>query len=227
MPTPTQNFVPIKEIRDGIVIMKDGSIFSVVMTTSINLALKSEEEHNAIIGQFQNLLNSLDFSLQFVVQSRELNIRPYIQGLEKRLETQEEDLLRVQIEEYINFINWFTQTTNIMTKSFYIVVPYGGVILNTKSSGGFIKSVFSSKDKNSGGGLSEQFEEKRTQLEQRIAVVQQGMNSIGLRNAVLDTQQLIELFYGVFNPEEPKKTINLDGRASSSKDSDPSNHNKL
>ena len=97
----TQEFVPVKEVRDGVVIMKDGSMRSIVLSTSLNFALKSTEEQEAIIYQFQNFLNSLDFSIQISVQSRELDIRPYLATLEKRLVEELNDLLKIQIREYI------------------------------------------------------------------------------------------------------------------------------
>src|SRR3954466_5519226 len=100
----TQDFVPIKEVRDGVVILKDGSLRALLMASSINLALKSQDEQNAIIAQFQNFLNSLEFTAQFFVESRELDIRPYIALLEERLAAELDDLMKIQIREYISFI---------------------------------------------------------------------------------------------------------------------------
>src|ERR1043166_6842496 len=120
----TQEFVPIKEVRDGVVILKDGSLRALLMASSINLALKSQDEQQAIIGQFQNFLNSLEFTTQFFVQSRDLDIRPYIALLEERLAAELDDLMKIQIREYISFIKDFTERANIMTKIFFIVVPY-------------------------------------------------------------------------------------------------------
>src|SRR3989344_2182761 len=133
-PTPkaTQEFVPIKEVRDGIIILRDGAFRAILMTSSLNFALKSEDNQNAIISQFQNFLNSLDFSVQLFIQSRKLDIRPYAALLEERQKEQESDLMRIQVAEYIEFIKSFTESTNIMTKTFFVVVPYAPGALQTK-----------------------------------------------------------------------------------------------
>src|SRR3989344_8776359 len=120
---PTQEFVPIKEVRDGIVVLKDESMRAVLMASSMNFALKSAENQNAIIVQFQDFLNSLDFSIQIYVSSRRLDIRPYIALLEERYKEQVSELMKVQTREYVGFIKNFTETTNIMTKTFFVVVP--------------------------------------------------------------------------------------------------------
>src|SRR3954462_2629779 len=131
----TQDFVPLKEVRDGIVILKDGSLRSLLMASSINLALKSQDEQQAIIGQFQNFLNSLEFTVQFFVESRELDIRPYIALLEERLVAELDDLMKIQIREYIAFIKDFTERANIMSKNFFIVVPYDPEIIGRGQGG--------------------------------------------------------------------------------------------
>lgn len=202
---PSQNFVPIKEIRDGVVILKDEGLRGIIMVSSVNLALKSEEEHNALILQFQNFLNSLDFSVEITVQSRELNIEIYIATLEKRSQEQKEELLKIQTREYIEFIRWFSDSVNIMTKSFYITVPYDGGVLMGSSANGLMGRLGGKSAKTN----NERFEEKRSQLEQRISVVEQGLSSVGVRGVSLGTQELIELFYSVFNPDEPQKTIGI------------------
>jgi hypothetical protein len=120
----TQEFVPIKEIRDGIVTLKDGSLRAVLLASSVNFALKSADEQQAIIMQFQSFLNSLDFSVQICVQSRQLDIRPYIALLEGRYKGEVNDLMKIQIREYIKFVRSFVEQTNIMTKTFFIVIPF-------------------------------------------------------------------------------------------------------
>src|SRR5579872_1318829 len=130
----TQAFVPIKEVRDGIVILKDGSLRALLMASSIKLALKSQDEQAAIIAQFQNFLNSLEFSVQFFVESRDLDIRPYIALLEERLAAELDDLMKIQIREYIAFIKDFTERANIMSKNFFIVVPYDPALIARGSS---------------------------------------------------------------------------------------------
>jgi len=125
----TQDFVPVKEVRDGIMIMKDGSMKLILMASSLNLALKSYDEQSSIILQFQNFLNSLDFSIQIFIRSRRYDIRPYIALLEEREREQLNDLLKIQTREYMNFVKNFTDTTNIMTKDFFVVVPYHPSVL--------------------------------------------------------------------------------------------------
>src|SRR5580698_2928957 len=129
----TQDFVPVSEVRDGIVVLKDGSLRAILLASSINFALKSDEEQTAFIVQFQNFLNSLDFSVQIFVQSRMLDIRPYIATLEVQYKQQLDDLMRIQIREYIEFIKSFTAAANIMTKNFFVVVPYSSTSVSATS----------------------------------------------------------------------------------------------
>ncbi|MBI4118004.1 MAG: hypothetical protein HY455_00460 [Parcubacteria group bacterium] len=204
--TSTQEFVPIREIRNGIIILKDGSLRLVLMASSHNLALKSEDEQEAILSQFQNTLNSLDFSIQFFVQSRKLDIRPYISLLQEREKEQTSDLMRLQVGEYIEFIKSFSETVNIMTKTFFIVIPYSPSVLG--KAGGDLISRFTGRTRQEGKEAHlESFEENRTQLEQRASVVEQGLASTGIRVARLGTEELIELFFKMFNPGEVEKPI--------------------
>lgn len=114
----TQEFVPIERVRDGVIILKTGEIRAVLITNSLNLGLKSEDEQQAVLSQFQNFLNSLDFPVQFFIQSRKLNIKPYMDLLQERSTQVKEDLLKIQIHEYMGFITKFTEESNIMTKHF-------------------------------------------------------------------------------------------------------------
>ena len=200
----SQNFVPIKEIRNGIVILKDNSLRLVLMASSLNFALKSEEEQQAIIFQFQNLLNSLDFSIQFFIQSRELDIRPYIALLEGRKAEQTSELMKIQVTEYIEFIKKFTENVNIMTKTFFIVIPYTRSFL--KKKGGLLGGIFPQKS-TAQEDATLVFEENRTQLEQRAEIVSQGLSRAGIRVATLGTEELVELYYKIFNPGEQEKPI--------------------
>jgi hypothetical protein len=206
----TQDFVPIKEVRDGIVILKDGSMRALLLASSINLSLKSFDEQNATLMQFQTFLNSLDFSVQIVVESRRLDIRPYLVLLDGRMKEQVEPLLKVQTKEYMQFIRDFTDQVAIMTKSFIIVVPYSAAPLSTKGS--ITKSLFGNGSKKPADIKKEgiyEFEEKRTQLEQRIGVVQQGLSRVGVRTVQLGTEEAIELFYKIFNPGETTGSIKV------------------
>lgn len=201
----TQEFVPIKEIRNGMIVLKDGSLRAVIMVSSINFALKSADEQMAIIYQFQNFLNTLDFQIQIYIQSRRLDIKPYLALLKEREAMHTNELLRVQTREYIQFIKQFTDSTNIMSKSFFIVVPYQGAILSTRSSGGLFGG--NKKDaKAEEARRNETLDELITQLEQRLQVVEQGITRTGVRTVRLGSEELTELYYKLFNPGEITNT---------------------
>jgi hypothetical protein len=196
---PSQDFVPIEQVRDGILILKDGSVRAVLMASSINIVLKSADEQRAILGQFENFLNSLDFSLQIFIQSRDLDIRPYLTLLEQQLEHQQSELMKIQVREYIDFVKSFVEGSNIMTKSFYLVVPYSPPSLNVSANDSGIRAIFKTQ-KTSTNKISEQlFEEHRSQVEQRVSVVTQGLARTGVHVAQLGTEEVIELFYKLFN----------------------------
>jgi hypothetical protein len=206
----TQEFVPIKEVRDGIIIMKDGSMKAVVLSSSLNFALKSADEQEAIIYQFQNFLNSLDFSVQISIQSRELDIRPYLATLEKRYTNELNDLLKIQIREYIGFVKSFTESQNIMSKTFFVVIPFSPtMIFGPKKDSGLSKFIPNANKKTIKTEKTDNFEENRTQLEQRVSVVQQGLMRCGIRSVSLGTEETIELFYKLFNPGDTEKPIKL------------------
>lgn len=197
----TQDFVPIKEIRNGVAILKDGSLRSLLMVSSINFGLKSDDERAAIISEFQNFLNSIDFSLQIFIQSRRLDIKPYLNILEQRRVEQTNELLKVQIKEYIEFVRFFTDTHNVMTKNFFIVIPYTPPILNVKK-GGLLSGLLGKKKGPSSESVDSNFEENVAQLNQRVNVVRGGISRVGLRNEMLETEELIELYFKIFNPGE-------------------------
>ncbi|MBP6883799.1 MAG: hypothetical protein KBC06_01010 [Candidatus Pacebacteria bacterium] len=205
----TQEFVPIKEARDGVLILKDGSIRAIVLANSTNLSLKSADEQRATILQFQNFLNTLDFPTQISIQSRKLDIRPYLVLLENRMKVQNEPLLKLQTREYIEFIRNFTETVSIMTKSFFVVVPYTHVAL--KADSGVLQKLFSKRSKEE-IKLDEQldFEEKRSQLEERVSVVQQGLARCGIKSVQLGTEEVVEVFYKVFNPGELEGKVRIE-----------------
>jgi len=196
----TQQFVPIRDIKDNVIIKKDGEMVMIILASSINFALKSYDEQRAILMQFQNFLNTLDFSLQIYVQSRKLNIEPYLQLLSSLEGKQDNDLMRIQLREYMEFINTFTSDVDVMSKSFFVVVPYSPTKLNVSNTMG----------KFFGGGVSggnssnsdQQFEEHRLQLEQRAAMVTQGLAGVGVRTMTLQKDELVELFYHLYNPTD-------------------------
>lgn len=201
----TQEFVPVSEVRDGIIVLKTGELRAILLASSINFALKSEDEQTAFIVQFQNFLNSLDFSCQIFVQSRMLDIRPYIATLEVQYKQQLDDLMRIQIREYIEFIKSFTEAANIMTKNFFVVVPYSPTII--KQSTGPTSYLPSFGGKKDAGTVESSFEEHVSQLEQRISIVQQGLVRTGVRTVQLGTEEAIELLYKMFNPGEEGKPM--------------------
>ncbi len=193
----TQDFVSIKEIKDGVVTLKSGQMCAVLLASSVNFALKSADEQQAILMQFQTFLNTLDFSIQIYMQSRRLNIEPYLELLRGREKDQYNDLMRIQLREYIEFIHTFTTEVEIMSKSFFVVIPYTPAPVNITGS---FTSLFSPKKK--GNQIEMRMEERRTQLEQRINVVEQGLSRTGIRTIPLGTDDLVELFYHVYNPSD-------------------------
>lgn len=193
----TQYFVPIANIHDDVVVLKNGQLCMVLLATSINFALKSGDEQQAILSQFQSFLNSVDFSIQIYVQSRRLDIRPYVETLRTLEPKQDNNLMKVQLREYIEFIKSFTSQVDIMTKNFFVVVPYTPTRLEVKGL-----SKFLNPKQNVEEVASDKFFEDRTQLEQRVTVVEQGLARIGVRTTPLGTEQLVELYYHIFNPED-------------------------
>ncbi|PIR83198.1 hypothetical protein COU19_01645 [Candidatus Kaiserbacteria bacterium CG10_big_fil_rev_8_21_14_0_10_56_12] len=202
----TQQFVSVKEIQNGTVILKDGSFRGILICSSINFGLKSVDEQHAITLGFQNFLNTLDFSIQIVVNSRKMDLRPYLALLGEKAVEQKTDLMKIQLREYIEFVRSFTEQANIMTKSFYVVVPYSPQVSAT-SAIGFLHH-------NAGAGQGAQakaaFEEDRIQLEQRMTLVADGLAGTGVRAALLGTEEVIELLYRSYNPGELENPIRLD-----------------
>jgi hypothetical protein len=198
MPTTkaTQSFVPVREVRNGVVILKDGGYRGILMCSSVNFSLKSEDEQRGIIGGFQTFLNSLDFSVQIVVHSRKMDIRPYLQFLESRMDQQSTELMRLQLREYIAFIDNFVTGADIMTKTFYVVVPYAPAgTSEVARSLGIGKKASSSVQESE----DQAFEEHRVQLEQRMSLAASGLAASGLRAIPLGTEEIIELLYRSFN----------------------------
>lgn len=200
----SQNLVPIKEIMDGVLIMEDGSLRMLLMASSLNFSLKSDDEQEAIISQYQNFLNSLDFSVQFCIQSRDLDIEPYLQTLREREKAKTNELLKIQTREYIGFVKELVSSIQIVTKSFYIVVPYTPSMMEQSSNNPVAKFLNSILKK--GGQTThmaqEKFEEYKIQLMQRAETVIQGLARTGVRSVPLNTEELIELFHDLYNPDD-------------------------
>jgi hypothetical protein len=206
----SQEFVPIKEIRDGVIILEDKTMRMVLMTSSLNFALKSAEEQEATIMQYQEFLNSLDFSIQFFIESRHLNIESYLDSLREAEKKQLNELLKIQIKEYIEFVKNFVSLTEIVSKTFYIVVPFNPPVFGGKTGGfGPLKGIFekfSSKKTPKAGFQGDKFGEYKSQLQQRAESVIQGLVRTGIRVTTLNTEELIELFYKLYNPGELAKS---------------------
>ena len=200
----TQAFIPIKNIHDGIVVRSDGVFCAVVLVSSLNFSLKSEDERTAILQQFQSMLNSLEVGIQIIIRSRKLNISPYLEYLEKVLENQTIELLRLQTREYINFVRDFTDRTEIMTKQFFVVITYSPV-----SSVGLSSLPFIKKQNQTGESVSD--EEHVVQLMQRVSFIQNNVRALGLRAVQLGTEEVTELLYKTFNPGDTQTPPPVEG----------------
>ncbi|MBL7156092.1 MAG: hypothetical protein ISS87_00620 [Candidatus Pacebacteria bacterium] len=193
----TQSFLEIDQIREGIIILKNKGLRGVLMVSSLNFALKSEEEQNAILYQFQNFLNTLDFSLQIVVQSRRLNITGYIDQLKEIEKKQENDLMKLQTTEYRKFIEELISQGVIMSKKFFIIVPF--TIWETKGEKPKISFLGKGKTEN----MTEQdFQRCKIQLWQRMEFIALGLRRSGLQVVPLNTSEIIELFWSLHHPRE-------------------------
>lgn len=191
----SQDFVPIRDIKDGVVILKNGQMCKILLASSVNFALKSRDEQMAILTQFQSFLNTLDFTLQIYIQSRKLNIEPYIELLSGLEGSQNNDLMRIQLREYQEFIRTFTNEVNVMSKNFFVIIPFTPARIDLTRG---ITSMF--KQASSTPPTEMRFEEQRTQIEQRMSVVEQGLNRVGVRTIPLQKDELVELFYHIYNP---------------------------
>lgn len=191
-----QKHINIKDIKDGVIILKDRGMRAILLASSINFALKSGEEQDAIIYKYQSFLNSLDFPVQIMVASRKFNIDPYIDTLKTAELKQENELLKIQTTEYINFIQGLTESSNIMTESFYVVIPYAPIQIK---AGTFTK-LFSKKKEVSQEVNDDEFQKLKTQLWQRVEFVMSGLGGAGIKTVPLNNDELIELFYKLYNP---------------------------
>lgn len=196
---PSQSLLTISEMRDGIVILKDGTMRAILMISSVNFALKSEEEQNAIVYAYQDFINSLDFSIQLTVSSRKMDITPYLEEVKRLRDLQKNELLHLQMTEYINFVGELVKGSNIMTKTFFVTIPFS--VAQSKKEGFFSKIGKGAKGAAGKHVVSDiEFEHNKTQLMHRVEQVAIGLRGIGLRVVPLKTQELLELFYNYFNP---------------------------
>ncbi len=208
--TSTQKYLDVAEIRDDAVILNDGTVRGVLLVSSINFDLKSEDEQRAIIGGYISFLNTLDHPLQIVIQSRPLNIDDYMDRIKKVEKEQTNELLRMQTADYLQFIKELLTLEKIMSKKFYMTIPYSPVSDKKRGFRDRFASVFAPAK---AVKLSrKRFEEFSVQLTKRCNFISGGLSSLGLANQRLNTQALIELYYNSYNPDlfqrEPMENVN-------------------
>ena len=196
---PAQQHLLIAEIKNDTVVMKDGTLRAVLLVSSINFALKNEDEQNAIVSAYVSFLNSLDHPLQVVMQSRKLQIKPYIEKLSARERQQTNELLRTQIADYRSFVSQLVELGEIMSKQFYVIVPYDPLSNKNKSFWARLSEVL--QPAITVRLKTDRFLKRKHDLDLRIRQVQSGLTSMGLTAVRLDTQSLIELFYSTYNPD--------------------------
>ena len=194
----TLNFLQIAEIRDSVLILRESQIRGVMAVSSTNFALKSQQEQEMIIGTFQGILNSIDFPIQIVVQNRRVNLDSYIEKLKNLQDTQMNDLLRVKMQEYIEYIQNIIREANIMEKNFYIVVGYDPITLREGIFGSFLRALNPARIVKQ---KQEEFLKNRKMLMTRVDEVASKMGGLDLKVSLLNTEQLIALMYNCYNPD--------------------------
>lgn len=201
---PTQQFVDIKEVHNGIVYLKQGGMRKILIVGGVNFDLKSEAEQSAILNSFQNFINTIDFPIQFFVHSRKVNIGGYLAKMRERQEGEENELLKIQITEYIEFIRSFVEQNAIINKTFFVIVPYEATAVASPGSMGGLLNFFS---KPASADVQKQQSEHAAleQLELRVNEITDGLSQIGLRATPLGDEEIIELFYNLYNPQLVEK----------------------
>lgn len=194
----TQQYLDIAEIKDDVVVMRDGTLRAVLLVSSINFALKSEDEQEAIVSSYVGFLNNINFPVQIVIQSRKLNIEGYLAELKQKEKEQLNELLKIQTHEYIEYIQELVSLGEIMSKSFYVVVPYNP--LSDKHKGFFSSINEVLKPATLVRMKGKRFDRYKKELDRRLESIASGLASAGLKTVQLDTQGLIELYYNTYNP---------------------------
>jgi hypothetical protein len=201
----TQDFLQIQDIKEGVLVLKSGDLRGVLMVSSINFALMSDQDQSVIIYAFQSFLNSLDFFCQIIVQSRKINITAYLDSLKNLEQNQSNELLRLQTASYVQFIKDLVKGDSVMTKNFYVVVPYG----SNESTGAIAVAkqlnpaqFFGKKGAQNPSLDPEEFEKSKNQLWQRLEFVALGLKRCGLDSVPLTTPELIELFWAIHHPDQ-------------------------
>lgn len=198
-----QQKLDIEDIKEGVITLKRGGVRAILTVSSVNFALKSFDEQKAIIARYQEFLNSLDFPIEILISSRKYDISEYVAMLQTHSKQQKNELLKIQTAEYIDFIKNLAELTNIMSKSFYVVIPFAPIEKTVETFGEKILNIFAPKEQDQ---LSQQtFQQQKTQLWQRVDYITSGLTSIGLRAVPLNTEELTELFYKFYNPEAKEK----------------------
>ncbi len=210
----TQDLIAIDEVKEDTVVLNGGRLVKILMVGGVNFSLKSEEEQNIIGFAYQNFLNGLDFPIQIVIHSRKINIEKYLGSLEAREAQETSGLLQSQIAEYRQFIASFVKDNPIMSKTFFVVVPFSPVNLPQKDTFTKFLPFFNKRTPAQQTAAKEQitatFRENLSQLDQRVSRVTDGLRAIGLEVATLANDALIELFYNFYNPETTEReNINL------------------
>lgn len=193
----SRDFIKVQQIREGALVLKNGGLRAVLLVSSMNFDLKSDSEKEGIIAAYQDFLNSLDYPLQILVNSREINLDEYLADLEERYKKQDNELLKLQIGEYVNFVNSLIQVSNVVAKNFYVVVPYAPGESQAKGLLRAVDITYGQKE----------FEEYKNQLWQRVKQVRVGLIALGLRAEALNTRELIEFLYNFYNPERKARKI--------------------
>lgn len=194
----SQKYIDVEEVKNDIVVLKNRSLRAVLLVSSINFDLKSSEEQEAIIYGYQNFLNSLDFPTQILISSKRLDVDPYLSLLEEKKKSQTSELMRLQISEYGDFIKNLTEVSQIMSKSFYVVVPF---YPTEDKEGGLLSGLMDSFNKKQKITEDiETFETYKNQLWQRVDQIASGLNAIGIKSTVLKTEEIIELLFSSYNP---------------------------
>jgi type IV secretory pathway VirB4 component len=207
-PNSTQNTLQISEIRDGIVIMNDGTFRAVIMCKSINFDLMSPQEREAVEFSYQGFLNSLYFPIQIFVRSQKVDMKPYLDKMDKIRMSQDNMLLGLLMEDYIAFLADIVQQTNIMDKKFYVVIKYPDssedVRKALKQSTSFFSGLAGLLSPGKPGHVvidENTLEKAKTELRDRVQAVMQGLAEANIQSLPLDTEELIELYYDAYNPD--------------------------
>jgi len=197
---PTQQFVEIEEIKNGVVRLKNGGLRKILIVSGINFDLKSEEEQGLILRGFQNFLNVLDFQIQFLIHSRKVNINAYLDKIKERKSQETNDLLKIQIDEYVEFVRSFVEKNPIITKSFFAIVPYSPAASVSTAKKGILGLFGKTTAQKTKPKEDESLEKDLQQLGYRVREVTDGLEQIGLVVVPLKDDELIELFYNLYNP---------------------------